>query len=262
MKFCTYQQENEKNPINNVDRFEKVTDKYKLIRTDKVIEVFKDNGLNVIGESIANTRKPEKIGFQKHLVAFSNDQLNHGSEQLQLLLTNSHDGSSSYQLDLGAFRFACANGLVHGDVESTIKIRHVGNCLDRLDEAIRYQLDRLPNIAAKIEQLKQFDLTPEQIYDFTLKASKIRCNNDNINRILVVKTKRFEDHSDNVWTVFNKIQEACLRGGLSYFDPEAECKRTKTIGKWKKTRKLTGVSAVTKINKELWSLAESYCKVA
>ena len=71
MKFATYKTET--NPITQTEKFSKVTDKYKLIRTDKVIEVFQDNGLEIIGQSISKVRNADKDGFQKHLVGFSNN---------------------------------------------------------------------------------------------------------------------------------------------------------------------------------------------
>jgi hypothetical protein len=51
-----------------------------------------------------------------------------------IVLLNSHDGSSSYQMLAGCFRFVCSNGMVFGDTHSDIRVRHSGNILDNVIE--------------------------------------------------------------------------------------------------------------------------------
>ena len=40
-------------------------------------------------------------------------------EANEIILINSHDGASSYQMLAGVFRFVCCNGLVVGSVQQT-----------------------------------------------------------------------------------------------------------------------------------------------
>ncbi len=48
-----------------------------------------------------------------------------GDTAVEVALINSHDGTSAYELSLGAFRLACLNGMMvsEGLVE-TVKVRH------------------------------------------------------------------------------------------------------------------------------------------
>jgi hypothetical protein len=43
------------------------------------------------------------------------------------VLLNSHDGTSSYQMLAGMFRFVCSNGLVCGDTVADVRVPHKGD---------------------------------------------------------------------------------------------------------------------------------------
>jgi hypothetical protein len=45
-----------------------------------------------------------------------------GSEANEIILLNSHDGMSSYQMLAGMFRFVCQNGLVCGDAIADVRV--------------------------------------------------------------------------------------------------------------------------------------------
>ena len=49
------------------------------------------------------------------------------SEANEIILLNSHDGTSSYQMLAGMFRFVCSNGLVCGDTVADVRVPHKGD---------------------------------------------------------------------------------------------------------------------------------------
>src|SRR3546814_20801955 len=53
----------------------------------------------------------------------------------------SHDGSSSYQMLAGMFRFVCQNGLVCGDTFADVRVPHKGNVTDHVIEGAYEVLD-------------------------------------------------------------------------------------------------------------------------
>ena len=59
--------------------------------------------------------------------------------------------------------------------------------------------------------------------------------------------KRSDDAYDTLWHYFNTLQEYTIRGGLRYYDSEAD--------EWKRTRKISAVDRTIKINKALWNSA-------
>jgi len=55
-------------------------------------------------------------------------------EANEIILINSHDGASSYQMLAGVFRFVCRNGLVVGKIANDIRVPHKGNVQDEVIE--------------------------------------------------------------------------------------------------------------------------------
>ncbi|MBN3807442.1 DUF945 domain-containing protein, partial [Paraburkholderia sp. Ac-20336] len=60
--------------------------------------------------------------------------------------------------------------------------------------------------------------------------------------------RRFEDRRDDLWTVFNRVQENLTKGGLHG--------RSRT-GRAMSTRPITGIDENVKLNRALWMLAEA-----
>ncbi|MDE9567420.1 DUF945 domain-containing protein, partial [Xenorhabdus bovienii] len=52
----------------------------------------------------------------------------------EIILVNSHDGSSSYQMIPGVFRFVCNNGLVCGETFGDIRVPHKGDVVGKVIE--------------------------------------------------------------------------------------------------------------------------------
>lgn len=60
-------------------------------------------------------RRPGGLPTRKHLLRFAQSDAfssHPGDERVEVCLIKSHDGSSSYRLMAGVFRFVCANGMV------------------------------------------------------------------------------------------------------------------------------------------------------
>ena len=78
------------------------------------------------------SRVEGKAEFTKHMIRMRHHRDSPGQVQTrpeanEIILINSHDGASSYQMLAGMFRFVCCNGLVVGEVVDDIRIPHKGN---------------------------------------------------------------------------------------------------------------------------------------
>src|SRR3546814_6865351 len=60
-----------------------------------------------------------------------------GREANEIILLNSHDGTSSYQMLAGMFRFVCQNGLVCGDTVADVRVPHKGDVAGHVIEGDR-----------------------------------------------------------------------------------------------------------------------------
>ena len=94
-------------------------------------------------------RNEDRREYTKHLIRLRHASQISGDEANEIILLNSHDGTSSYQMLAGMFRFVCHNGLVCGDT-ADIRVPHKGDVASQVIEgALRSprRLERVHGIA-------------------------------------------------------------------------------------------------------------------
>src|SRR5262245_55057174 len=88
--------------INAEHAAQTVSQKYSFIPTTRALAVLQDHGWHPVQAMEARTRREDFQGFQKHAIRLANPKFNQelqvGSTIPQLLLTNSHAGSSAFEL--------------------------------------------------------------------------------------------------------------------------------------------------------------------
>ena len=86
-----------------------VSSRYIHCNTMEVVDAVRDCGWEVARTACARVRRPDRQGFQKHFVWLRQprQKMEVGDCELQLLMVNSHDGTSSLQLMAGLFRLVC-----------------------------------------------------------------------------------------------------------------------------------------------------------
>jgi hypothetical protein len=234
-----------------------VSEKYTHIPTSNVIEDMDLLGWKVVDAKEVKARKG--IGFQKHLLVFRNeDVVINGADGdtvfPQILLTNSHDGKNSFTFTAGLFRMICENGLVVSTEQfEDVKMRHMGYTFEELQEQIKGMVERLPLTVESMNKMKQIEMSQDAAIEFARKAVATRFNENEIENIsvdintLLIPTRK-EDEGNDLWSVFNVVQEKILDGDFNY-----------TFGvKVRKARKIKNFSQDLKINKELFNLALEY----
>ena len=242
--------------INTLDqKFHTLTDKYKLVKTSDLIDKLQAQGFK-LDKFVANrVRNKAKIGYQKHRAIFSHPELlkSTGDGNPQLLLTNSHDGTSAVVLQLGFFRMVCANGLVIGkSIGEPIRLRHSGKFIyDELDKAVEKIVAQVKTMNEAIDKLKAKVLSEGEIASFQKQALDLRMASN----VEVLDSKfnvnRPEDAKPDLFTVFNVIQENLVRGGARVIVKELATSQVKQ----KTLRKITSIQAETEINTKLWDMA-------
>lgn len=242
--------------LNQTTKYSTLSDNYKLIKTSEIKTRLLDRGF-VFDRFVANkVRKQSKQGFQKHRLIMDHPSLlNVGQNdgKAQLLVTNSHDGTSGIVFQLGFFRMVCSNGLVLGKSFSSISIRHTGLDIDRkIDEAIVEIAAQCERLKTSIEKMKSTKLDSAQIVSLEKKALASRLELVESD-IIAVNTpiNRIEDQNNDLFTVYNRIQEGIIRGGTVVLHKK-DNKEALT-----KVRALRGIDSSTKVNKNLFDLVET-----
>lgn len=234
----------------------KMSPKYSFIDSMQVIEVMKQNGweLNRINQRRSN--KPELKYYQPHTMRFRNEDFGRPTALNDLIpeivILNSHNGSTAFKMFAGIFRLACLNGLVVAQSTlSGIKEKHKGTDQAKITELIFRSVDNYYNIFDNIYAMKDRIMKPEEQMSFAREAIKIRWNGKiPINPVQAITPRRPIDKSEDLWTIYNVIQENLLKGGL-LLNINHEGNRIVT-------RKITNVIKDIDLNTALFELAGKF----
>jgi hypothetical protein len=240
--------------INTLDqKLPTLSDKYRLAKTSDIVKRIEGLGFTMDKFVALKVRKKERQGYQKHRAIFTSPLLKATSDGVpQLLLTNSHDGTSSVVLQLGFFRYVCSNGLVVGsNIIEPIRVRHSGNDFDeRLIVAINHIVAQAHKLTESIDKMKSIILSPSEIVTFQREALQKRLGADVKIDSFNIPVHRDDDRAADLFTVMNVIQENLIRGGARVLIETADGKK-----KDKAVRRVNSLVAQTDINTMLWELA-------
>lgn len=241
-----------------------VTEKYSHVKTQDVIGRLESQGFQVTNKTFTRPRKSEKQGFQKHMIRMTHQDLvlkGVGDSRPELVIVNSHDGSTSIKFLLGVFRLVCSNGLIVGQTFGGVSIRHVGDVWSRIDTGLDEIKERIPLVAEKIKLFQSIELNEGQKLELAKRAVSLVVpeNAVNVSVSSALSPRRSEDKYNDLWTVFNRLQENALRGGIQYqtetFENNVASIRNNT------TRLIKSIDRQVEVNKKLWDSAESFLKV-
>jgi len=226
-----------------------LSEKYIQTPTSRVVEDLMKLGWNVTKAQEIKARKGK--GFQKHMVVFRNSDImikgQNGDDAFpQILLTNSHDGKSAFNFRVGIFRLVCSNGLVVSDADfNNVSIKHINYTFESLQEKINGVIEKLPGLVQKINLFKSKTLTEDQMVEFATKAATLR-NKQVVNALDLLNVTRDQDKGNDLWVIFNRVQEKIVNGNYNYGR------------KNRKARSIKNFQQDIKINEQLFELAESY----
>jgi hypothetical protein len=240
------------------EQHESLSDRYTYIPTIRLIEALDVEGWKPVQALQSKARLPDHREHTKHSVRFRHvAQLNHRNSGMvpEIILFNSHDGSSSYQIHAGIYRFLCCNGLIIADATlSHQKIRHSGDVVGQVIEGVYSIVEDLPQLPAKVEAMKAVELDEQEQLAFAKAAMHVRWEEPEtcgFSPCQVIEPRRLEDTAGDLWHTFNRAQENLLQGGLHgrRIDKNGRSRRTTT-------RPVKAPAEDLKINKALWALAE------
>lgn len=240
-----------------------MSEKYAFIPTITVVDKMRAEGFVPVEAMQARTRIAGKGDFTKHLIRFRDIRQGNQALTLQLgqlfaelVLTNAHDGASSYILDAGLFRLACLNGLVVSDATlNHIKVPHRGNADGVIDASFEV-IDQMPKVIDSVESFSRLRLEAPQQAAFAKAALSLRYDEAEapVTPAQVITPRRYQDREPTLWNTLNTAQENLVGGGMRGRNPET-LRRAKT-------RPVQGISENTRLNKALWTLAEEMRKLA
>ena len=129
-------------------------------------------------------------------------------------------------------------------------MRHSGYSFEALRTSIEEMIAGLPNVVTKINTFTARELNQAEMNDLAQKAYNLRntgrqATPEEISAILT--PRRDADRPNNLWTVFNRVQEAIITGGSLLVDAR---------GRMRSSKPIRSLDKGLKLNQELWQLAE------
>lgn len=244
---------------------EKTSGKYAHISTIQVIDALELEGYLPVKVNQSASRSENKKSYAKHCVRFRHrDTIPTVGGELfpELILTNSHDGLSSYKLQAGLFRLVCSNGMVAGNNHKEIRVRHQGNIIDNVIEGTYEVMKSSDLLLESSDKMSSLILNADEKQIFAEAVHEIYFDGNESSIVGAIKPEQFlkvrrgVDRSDDLFTVFNRAQENAIRGGLSgyYRDEKRHLKRTTT-------RAVKSIDKNNSLNRALWTLAEKMAEI-
>src|SRR5215471_3409131 len=243
---------------------EDVSDKYLFIPTGNILDGMRDEGwvpVEVAEQRVKSFESPNR-GFQKHMIRFAQrDSLDKFQSQLDIVVINSHDRTSGYQLYGSPMRLICFNGLVvSDDILEHMSIRHVGFNPDYVITASLDMARELPKLNEVMAGWQDRKMTEAERLALANEAIVIRWGDYSkapIGAKLLLEPRRTEDTGSDLWTTFNVIQENLMRGGMKDREKRWEAMRqgNRRPGR---ARPVKAIDANLRINRELWFAAGQF----
>jgi len=236
-----------------------VSQKYSFLPTSRIIEDMDRLGWKVSAAKAGKYRNTDNAQYGNHFIGFFHPEIfikdaNGEIEAYpQVVVFNSHTGRGSFRFEMGIFRLVCSNGMVIKSSDmGSFQLKHTGYTFEQLQVLINEAVERMPEIAGKINTFGQRLMSPEEQRAFAKSAFALRSD-----RLLTpneledfIAPRRKEDEGNSLWLVLNRIQESVIKGG-SLAEPK--------VKKGKKAFKgIKNIHRDFKINQELWEMAESY----
>jgi len=215
------------------------------------IREFQRQGWNIAGALENRSKKNRKVDNHFIKMEHPDFKILNKKGQTEAVATmniqNSCNGSKPMELDLGAYRLVCSNGAIAHTSYSSAKVPHSEKGQYNLQEILCDLGIRTQGVMDEFNKLKESELTPAEAIKMASVAARIRFGdnvNFDVNQLLNIV--RDEDKGDDVWTVFNRIQEN-LTQAHRITDEQGRVYSAVVDSK-----------EDTRINKELFQLAYAY----
>lgn len=238
-----------------------VSAKYAKINTIDVVNVLRDSGFYPVKASQQRKLDQNNRPFAKHVLRFRSDKAltrenNVGDSIPELVLMNSHDGSSAYKMMFGIFRLVCSNGLVvASSTVAGISVRHSGDpreVFNRITQSAKDITAQSDKVFERVSawQGKTLDINQSRSFAEGAAAIYTEGTENKIEPERILKPRRWSEMGkSDLWTAFNIVQENFTKGG--FYQQNAQ-------GFYRRARALSSIDRDVKLNKALWEYTDKF----
>jgi len=236
------------------------SERYTYIPTIDVLRGLRKEGFEPFMVAQGSSRIEGKAEFTKHMIRMRHaGEVKARDEVNEIILINSHDGASSYQMLAGMLRFVCCNGMVVGDVVEDIRVPHKGNVQGEVIEGAFRVLEQFEAVDESVDAMKALQLSALEQRALATAALDLRFGERTegqapapITAEQLLEARRSEDRDPSLWTTFQRLQENSVRGGLTGRSAQGRRMSTRPVG---------SIDRSVSLNRALWTLAEEMRKL-
>ncbi|EMJ9773679.1 MULTISPECIES: DUF932 domain-containing protein [Proteus] len=237
------------------NKHESRSDRYTYIPTITLLESLQKEGFQPFFACQTRVRDISRREHTKHMLRLRREGQITGQQVPEIILLNSHDGSSSYQMLPGMFRFVCQNGLICGQTFGEVRVPHKGDVVEKVIEGAYEVLGLFDRMDEQRDAMQSLLLPPPAQQALAHAALTYRFGEEHqpVTTEQILTPRRYEDDKPDLWTTYQRIQENLVKGGL--YGRNAKGKRSHT-------RAVKGIDGDVKLNRALWVMAENMLQLA
>ncbi len=238
-------------------KHKRTSTRYSFLPTGSILDGLEAEGWLPVMAQQQKVRDNTREGFQKHLIRFAHRDSIAAPDRPEIVLVNSHDRSSAYNLHFGIFRAVCMNGLVVCDATfARVSITHMNFSPSKVIEASVELSREIPRIQNQIEEFKGINLSESQREVFaeaTLIAKYGSVEKAPVSPLKLLEPRRTEDNGTDLWKTLNVVQENVIKGGQRGIKKDDQGKTRRV-----KSHPVGGIDGNVNLNKALWHIAEAF----
>jgi Domain of unknown function (DUF932) len=229
-------------------QFEKTSPNYIFISTRELVEALRDVGFYPVDARQRRSRG-ERLGYARHMIRFqaAGESLSIVGCTPEVILINSHDATSAYELRGGLYRFVCCNGLIVSLADfGVIRVPHRGNVISSVVQGARRIMNELQGIGPIIESMVHTELDEQARQRFAQRALEIRyrnCDHYPFEASSLLRPRQEPDQGNDLWSVYNTVQGNIICGGIV---------GRSVTGRQVTSRRITAVQEDLRLNVALW----------
>ena len=239
------------------------SERYAYIPTSEIVDGMRTHGFEPVMAKQGSSRVAGKADFTKHLIRFRHQGEDTATRKIggiypEVVVVNSHDGTSAYKVMAGLMRLVCLNGMVVSDRELTsVAVAHKGDVTSKVIEGSFKVLSESRRAVEAADTWSGVTLSRDEQRAMAESARLIRFGDSEgvvdtpIVADQLLRVRRYEDEGADLWRTANRIQENVIRGGLTAVGRDANNRPRRAT-----TREVKGIDADVKINRALWLLTE------
>lgn len=237
-----------------------VSNRYSFISSLESVEILRENGWAPVRVKTPAS-KSRDTSHIKHVIHFRRPEALETPDNqgvFEMIMINSHDRSARWSLMAGVYRLVCSNGLVVGtDFLQRLNVTHVNVDHKTIAESAHKMAEIAQDVVIRIDDMRNKPLNQHERDMFASRALAVRYPERKpvdfpVKNETLLRPNRRIDEGNDLWTVFNVIQENIMKGGQ--IDESVD-----RLGRYfLPTREVTSLDRSLGINQKLWNIAESY----